>query len=114
MSIIRPAARASLTALVYGHTILFVASITIRSTYALDKETVERLANLARQWNVSKSEALRRAVRAADRGISGDDRVAALDALQASVQLSRRAATNWIARVRRQRKESGRRLSRSR
>jgi predicted transcriptional regulator len=91
-----------------------MASVTIRSTYALDKETVDRLDSLARHWNVSKSEALRRAIRAADQGISADDRVAALDALQTSVRLSRRAATNWIARVRRERKESGTRGSRSR
>jgi predicted transcriptional regulator len=44
-----------------------IASVTIRSAYALDRETVSRLDNLARQWNVSKSEALRRAIRAADR-----------------------------------------------
>ena len=50
-----------------------VVSTTIRSTYALDVETVQMLDRLARQWAVSKSEALRRAIRAAaEQGMSAE------------------------------------------
>src|SRR5437870_291443 len=42
-----------------------MAITTIKSTYALDVATVRALEGLARRWNVSKSEALRRAVRVA-------------------------------------------------
>jgi hypothetical protein len=40
------------------------ATTTIKSTCALDVETVGALEALARRWNVSKSEAMRRAIRA--------------------------------------------------
>jgi hypothetical protein len=42
-----------------------LASTVVRTTYALDEENVRRLDGLARQWNVPKSEALRRAIRTA-------------------------------------------------
>ena len=42
-----------------------MAVTTIKSTYSLDVETVRTLESLARRWNVSKSEVLRRAIRAA-------------------------------------------------
>jgi predicted transcriptional regulator len=100
-----------------------MASSAIRTTYALDEETVNKLAQLARRWNVSKSEALRKAIRAADAELPGDDRLAALDALQASVKLSPKAAASWAHQVRderlslaasRGRYEYGRRLIQSR
>lgn len=88
-----------------------MASTVIRSTYALDRETVSRLENLARQWNVSKSEALRRAIRAADLRTSTKDRLAALDALQASMQMSRRKADAWSRDLRHERQRAGRRVA---
>jgi hypothetical protein len=42
-----------------------MASVTVKSTFSLDVETAERLERLARAWGVSKSEVLRRAIRAA-------------------------------------------------
>ena len=42
-----------------------MAVTTIKSTYSLDVETVRTLEMLARRWDVSKSEVLRRAIRAA-------------------------------------------------
>jgi predicted transcriptional regulator len=83
-----------------------VAATTIRSTYALDEDTVRRLEDLARQWNVSKSEALRRAIRAAGESASSEDRLAALDAVQASMRLSRRRAESWVRNVRQERRRS--------
>jgi predicted transcriptional regulator len=82
-----------------------MAVTVIRTTYALDEETVRRLDGLARQWNVSKSEALRRAIRAADAASTGrDDRLKALDELQASMRLTRGRAQAWAREVRAERR----------
>ncbi len=61
--------------------------MTIKSTYSLDVGTVRTLEGLARRWNVSRSEALRRAIRGeAERQPSrADARLQALRALQESV-----------------------------
>jgi predicted transcriptional regulator len=83
-----------------------MASTVIRTTYALDEETVRRLDALARQWAVSKSEALRRAIRAVDASSSADDRLAALNDLQASMHLSARKAQTWVREVRTERRRS--------
>lgn len=88
-----------------------MASVTIRSTYALDAETVERLERLARQWSVSKSEALRRAIRSADRQPATEARLEALDALQTSMGLTDRRAEEWSRRVQHERTQVGQRGS---
>ncbi len=65
-----------------------MAVTTIKSTYSLDVDSVRALEALARRWNVSKSEVLRRAIRiAATEGLR-EDRAAlgALDRLQASLR----------------------------
>ncbi len=85
-----------------------MASTTIRSTYALDADTVQRLGHLAKRWNVSECEALRKAIRMADADSPADDRLAALRALQASMRLSGKAAEEWVRRVRRERRASSR------
>lgn len=61
--------------------------MTIKSTYSLDVGTVRTLEGLARRWNVSKSEALRRAIRseAGRQPSRADARLQALRALQESV-----------------------------
>ena len=91
-----------------------MAATMVRTTYALDEETVRRLDGLARQWNVSKSEALRRAIRAADAmAASPDDRLKALDELQASMRLTHTRAQTWVREVREERRRSTtRRLAR--
>ena len=65
-----------------------MAITTIKSTYSLDVETVRMLESLARRWNVSKSEVLRRAIRAAaeEKSPRARERLAALDKLQASMK----------------------------
>ena len=79
-----------------------MATMMIKSTYTLDPATVRAIADLARRLGVSKSEALRRAVRVA----AGHDAGAleALDALQGSAKLSTAAASKWAARNRRERR----------
>ena len=84
-----------------------MAATVIRTTYALDEETVRRLEGLARQWNVSKSEALRRAIRGADlTSTTADDRLQALDELQASMHLTRSGAEAWVRKLRTERRQS--------
>jgi len=79
-----------------------MATMTIKSTYALDPVTVNAIADLAKRLGVSKSEALRRAVRLA----AGRDAGAleALDALQGSASLSTTAADTWATRNRSERR----------
>ena len=73
-----------------------MATVTIKSTYALDVESVRMLEALADRWRVSKSEALRRAIRAA-REQAPADRAAldALDRLQASVRARKIDLRGW-------------------
>lgn len=67
------------------------------STYSLDVETVRALEMLAKHWRVSKSEALRRAVRAAVAGGAAREGrlLAALDRLQTSVRTRRIDLECW-------------------
>jgi len=85
-----------------------MAITSIRSTYALDVETVQALERMARRWNVSKSEALRRAIRNAERAGTGsdDDALDALDKLQSSLKLTPARARAWAASVRKERHAS--------
>ena len=79
-----------------------MATTTVRSTYALDPETVGLLERLARQWAVSKSEALRRAIRAAAERSGPDERaarVAAWRQLQKGVGLTPARARVWARQV---------------
>lgn|SRR6185312_10826470 len=91
-----------------------MAIMTIRSTYAFDPETVRTLEDLARRWGVSKSEALRRSVRAsAATQPRANGALQALDELQSSLGLSRTAARRWAERVHEERRASSQqRLSR--
>ena len=85
-----------------------MAILTIKSTYSLDPETVRALQDMARRWGVSKSEALRRAVRAAAAENRGDESeiLKALDELQRSMALTRAEAQRWTSRVRAERRAS--------
>ncbi len=87
----------------------------IKATYSLDIESVRALEELARRWGVAKSEALRRAIRAAvDAGVGEEsDALRALDKLQEALALSRADAKDWAHRVRVERRASGERGARS-
>ena len=60
-----------------------------KATYTLDEESSHALATLAQHWNITESEALRRALlQAASRYgpvLSPEERLAALDRLQKSL-----------------------------
>ncbi|HXK12713.1 MAG TPA: ribbon-helix-helix protein, CopG family [Vicinamibacteria bacterium] len=88
-----------------------MATHTVKTTYALDIDTVRTLEDLARRWNVSKSEALRRAIRAssAQAPPEGLTAVQALDRVQRSLSLTPRGAARWTAAARRERGERSRR-----
>ena len=79
-----------------------MAVTTIKSTYSLDVETVRTLESLARRWNVSKTEVLRRAIRAAAREENprARERLAALDKLQASMKARGVDFAAWEREVR--------------
>jgi Arc/MetJ-type ribon-helix-helix transcriptional regulator len=82
-----------------------MATMTVKSTYSLDVETARALEDMARRWGVSKSEALRRAIRAARRGpAEASKALTALDALQRSLGLDTRTAARWEGRARAERR----------
>lgn len=87
-----------------------MARMTVRSTFALDPETVAALDRLAEKWGASKSETLRRIVDAAVRVEEVDraaDALAALDELQERLGLSREKADAWVRQIRAEREAAG-------
>jgi hypothetical protein len=76
----------------------------IKGTYTLDVETVRTIEALARRWGTSKSEVLRRAVRAAATTKTLSPPVSALAELQRRVRLSEPAAARWIKAARDERR----------
>jgi len=84
-----------------------MATMTIKTTYALDAESVRTLERMARRWGVSKSEVLRRAIRvAAAQADDGGDTVKALDRLQRTTALTAARAGAWARRNRTERRAS--------
>ena len=64
--------------------------------------TSETLDRLAREWQVSKSEALRRAIRSAA-SVDLPDRVTLFRSLQEAAGVTREKADRWVASVRAER-----------
>jgi hypothetical protein len=86
-----------------------MATMHIRSTFALDEPTSEGLKRLAKKWGVSKSEALRRAVaRAQEQPGPGGEMTPreALLALTRKPALTHSQARSWRAENARERRES--------
>lgn len=75
--------------------------VKIKSTYSLDAATVRQLDSLARRWNVSKSEVIRRAIRAATSrySTSSSEALRALDRLQESHGMTRDKADEWATHI---------------
>lgn len=88
-----------------------MARTTVKATYALDVETTRALEEMARRWGVSKSEALRRAIRAVGQPAAiASKALVALGALQRSLHLDSGSAARWAKRARLERRaSSGRR-----
>jgi len=89
-----------------------MAVTSIKTTYSLDVETVEKLEELARRWNLSKSAALRRAIREAAKlaPLGAEDAIRALDELQLSLDMNTESARKWEKTTRDERRASSRRL----
>ncbi len=76
----------------------------IKGTYSLDAETVRVLNSLAKRWGTSKSDVLRRAIRAAAGGSLEPPSAAVLDRLQRRVAITNAAAGRWAAAARDERR----------
>ena len=75
-----------------------MATMTVRTTFALDPATGNAIQRLARLWNVSKAEAVRRSVAEAERHAAAAAAMSpleALDWLQSHGTLSANAAARW-------------------
>ena len=88
-----------------------MATQTVKTTYSLDVETLRALEELARRWSTSRSEALRRAIRASwvQDAAPSLTPIRALDRLQQRIGLDARTAGRWAAAVRAQRRDRSRR-----
>ena len=87
-----------------------MAKMTVRSTFALDPETVAALDHLAHRWSVSKSEVVRRIVHTAaviEEADAASDAIAALEELQERLGLTEEQAEEWIREVRAEREAAG-------
>lgn len=86
--------------------------MSIKSTYSLDLESVRALEALAKRWNVSKSEVLRRAIRiAANEDVPTQNAALdALDRLQSSLRERKIDTAQWAKELRAERRASTRRL----
>jgi hypothetical protein len=85
----------------------------VKSTYVLDVETAASLDRLARDWQVSKSEALRRVIRSAA-AAAAPDQVSMLRQLQQAAGLSQVDANAWAKAVRTERHATSRTAGRHR
>ena len=83
-----------------------MTTVTVKSAYSQDAETVRRLEGLAKRWNTSRSAALRRVIHAAAKQTHPGDNEAldALDRLQSMLALDRRAAEGWAYEVSQERR----------
>jgi hypothetical protein len=83
-----------------------MATMTHRTTFALDEGTTMRIKSLAKLWNVSQAEVVRRAVSLAEKPEPRPDPVALLQQLHSSGEgLSAKAAKAYLAEVREDRKK---------
>jgi hypothetical protein len=81
----------------------------IKATYSLDEDTVRLLEKVAERWGVSKSEALRRAIRAAAHSeVASNPALQTLTRIQDSLGLTAAVAAAWARRARAERRASGR------
>ena len=85
-----------------------MATPMIKATYTLDAHTMRVLERVAKRWGVSKSEALRRAIKASeDLPAEEDERVTALAELQSRAAVDAKSARAWVKQVRAERRARG-------
>ncbi len=79
----------------------------IKGTYSLDVATVRALESLAKRWQVSKSEVVRRTIRQAARSPEPlSDALDALDELQRLLSDEDVSVEKWAEQVRTERRDS--------
>jgi predicted transcriptional regulator len=84
-----------------------MATMTHRTTFALDQETARRLKRLAARWKVSQAEVVRRSVEQAEKlgQRDGTDAVSLLHRLhEAGGGLEAGVADKWLSEVREDRR----------
>ncbi|CAN5146166.1 hypothetical protein BH23VER1_BH23VER1_33010 [soil metagenome] len=82
-----------------------MATMTHRTTFALDEGTAHRIRSLAKLWNVSQAEVVRRAVASAGLASAQPDPVAMLEQLHSSGHgLEPSVAEGYLTEVRDDRK----------
>ena len=76
----------------------------IKATYSLDEPTVKKLAEIARTWDTSKSDALSRLINQGDQAVKADETGKKFDALdrvtEAVSQLPAGVWENWRKELR--------------
>lgn len=83
-----------------------MAIMTIRSTFAFDPRTVEEIDELSRNWQVSKSEAVRLAIHRARETILGKELLTPAEAfrrLQQGEGLPPGTGVKWMKEIRKSR-----------
>jgi hypothetical protein len=80
------------------------SSTTVKGTYSLPPAAVRALEQLAARQGISKSEALARAILAAEQADRAESAVAVLDELQRRAALTAEDAEAWIERTRDERR----------
>jgi hypothetical protein len=90
--------------------LLRMAGAKIKATYSLDVETVRDLERMAKRLKISKSAALRRAIRLAvgSGPGAGEEQLSALDELQQSLDLAPEDLREWEEKNRELRRSSSR------
>lgn len=85
----------------------------IKATYSLETDVVRALERIAKRWQVTKSEAVSRAIRqAADSKGAVTEALAALDELQRLVSENDVDLDRWVEDVEAERKASDKRRTR--
>jgi hypothetical protein len=81
--------------------LLPMATMTHRTSFALDAGTAQRIKRLATRWNVSQAEVVRRSVERAEEAGAGSkpDPVALLKAYHAKGGLDQARADQWIREI---------------
>lgn len=75
-----------------------MATLTVRSTLALDPETETSIQRLAKLWKASKAEVVRRSIAAVERAEEAKPKLSPLDALdwlQANGKLTESKVQSW-------------------
>ena len=78
-----------------------MATMTHRTSFALDERTSQRIKRLATRWNVSQAEVVRRSVERAEEAGQDqiDDPLALLKAYHAKGGLDQDRADQWISEI---------------